>query len=164
MARRRIHAIVMTTALVAAVTIPSALVAQSESPPALGPTPSSEGPTREAEAATARDYLDPEGDPVTPRLMPRYQAFQREFVSDFGAPRIADRLDPLLAFRARLEDRWGDTSLYQWLERGIAFYSWIQSSTRTETKGFDVEVKTGGVAGGKLGVRMVRPLGSGAVE
>src|SRR5918996_1633118 len=116
--------------LVAGLT-PSGVGAQSEPPSQLGPTSSDEGPTRVAEAATARVYLDTDGEPPTPRLMPRYRAFQREFVSDFGASRITDRVDPLLGFKARMEERWGDTSLYQWIERGLAFYSWFQSSTRT---------------------------------
>jgi hypothetical protein len=130
----------------------------------MGPTSSEEGPTRAAQTATARVYLDDEGAPTAPRLMPRYRAFQREFVSDFGTPRITDRIDPLLGFKARLQERWGDTSLYQWLERGLAFYTWVQASTSGETKGFDFKVRTGDMAGGKLGVRMSRPLGSGAVE
>ena len=154
----------LATFLVAGLT-PSGVGAQSAPPSQpLGPTSADEGPTRVAEAATARDYLDTEGEPVTPRLMPRYRAFQREFVSDFGESRITDRVDPLLGFKARLQERWGDTSLYQWIERGLAFYSWFQASTHTETKGFDIKVRAGDMAGGKLGVHMSRPLGSGTAE
>jgi hypothetical protein len=135
--------------------------AQSET---LGPPPSAGGPTREAQTATARAYLDTE--PASPHFMPRYLAFQRDFAHDFGVlgPRVTDRVDALLGLKARLEQRWGDTALYEWLERGLAIYAQIQASTRTEGRGFDVRMETDDVAQGKLGVRMSRPFGAASTE
>jgi hypothetical protein len=154
----------VATIIAGVLVLPSTAAAQAEP---LGPTSSEEGPTRTAQAATAHAYLEGdelEGRQAAPRLMLRYRAFQREFVSDFGASRITDRVDPLLLLKASLEQRWGETPLYTWLERGLAFYTWVQSSTRTERNGFDIKVRTGDVADGKLGVHMSRPLGSGTVE
>ena len=126
----------------------------------VGPTPSRQGPTREARAATAHGYL--EDTPASPRLMPRYLAFQRDFAHDFGVggTALSSGVDPLLALQARLEQRWGGSTVYEWLERGLALYARFQASTRMEKKGFDIKVQTGDVADGKLGVHMSRPLGS----
>ena len=128
-----------------------------------GPT-RAQGPTREARAATVRDHVAET--PEAPRLLSRYHAFQRDFDIDFGVvpSRLVDRLDPLLGLQARLEQRWGDTTLYHWLERGIAFYTWFQASTHRESRGFDITVAADDMAEGKLGVQMSRPLGSGTVE
>ena len=144
---------------------PSAFGQASGGAEAVGPTPSRQGPTREARTATAHGYLGEQ--PASPRLMPRYLAFQREFARDFGVggTALSTGVDPLLALRARLEARWGDHTVYEWLERGLALYARFQASTRMEKKGFDIKVQTGDVADGKLGVHMSRPLGSsGAAE
>lgn len=133
---------------------------QAQTPsPQLGPTTSEEGPTREARAATVHGSLDEPA--ATPRLMPRYAAFQQDFARDFGVlgPQISNRVDRALALKSRLEQRWGDTNLYQWIERGVAAYSWFAATTSTERKGFDIGVDTGRMAQGKLGVQMSRPLG-----
>jgi hypothetical protein len=136
---------------------------QAQADSTTGPTTSSTGPTREAGAATARTVLDAER--ATPRLMPGYLAFQRDFTRDFGgAPRVSDRLSEVLGLKARLEQRWGDTSVYEWIERGLAAYGWIRASTRTERRGFDIRVDTGDMAEGKLGVHMSRPLGNATAE
>jgi hypothetical protein len=141
-----------------------ALEAQSQPDP-LGPTTSGEGPTRDAQVSTARSAVL-EAQNATPKLMPRYLAFQEDFARDFGVlgPRISDRIDGALAFKARFEERWGDTDLYQWLERGIAAYSWLQATTRTEKKGFTIGVDANHVARGKVGIQMSRPLVSETPE
>lgn len=130
-----------------------------------GPTPSSAGPTREAGANTAQGYLEQQRE-LTPRLLLRYRAFQRDFVNDFGVlpPTMGDRVDGLIGLKARLDARWGDAAIYQWIERGFTLYAWIQASTRMEKRGFDLRVETDEMAGGKFGVQMTRPLGTGSVE
>ena len=140
------------------------LYAQSQPDP-LGPTTSSEGPTRDAQVSTART-ADLEAQKATPRLMPGYVAFQQDFARDFGVlgPRVSDRIDGAFAFKARIEERWGDTGLYQWLERGIAAYSWLQATTQTEKKGFTIGVDTGRVSQGRVGIHMSRPLVSETPE
>lgn len=128
-----------------------------------GPTTSSTGPTREAGAATVRTVLDAEN--ATPRLAPGYLAFQRDFTHDFGGRlSVSDRVSGVLGLRARLEQRWGDTSVYEWIERGLAAYGWFRASTRTERRGFDIRVDAGDMAEGKLGVHMSRPLGDATAE
>lgn len=130
-----------------------------------GPTSSTEGPTRVAGAMTAQGYLDSQRG-TTPRLMPGFLAFQEDFTRDFGAlgPSIGDRVDDLLGLKARLDLRWGDAALYQWIERGLALYARMQASTRLERKGFDFKVQTNDMTEGKLGVQMSRPLGTGSAE
>lgn len=139
------------------------LQAQSP-PPALGPTTSEDGPTREARAATAHGTLDEPA--ASPRLMPRYAVFQQDFARDFGVlgPQISNRVDRALALQSRIEQRWGDTNLYQWFERGVAAYSWFAATTRTERRGFDIGVDASRMAQGKLGVQMSRPLGDTSPE
>ena len=142
----------------------AALQAQAEPDP-LGPTTSNEGPTRDAQVSTARTAAL-EARNATPKFMPRYVAFEEDFERDFGVlgPRISDRIDGALAFKARIEERWGDTGLYQWLERGIAAYSWLQATTRTEKRGFTIGVDTNRVAQGRVGIHMSRPLVSETPE
>lgn len=138
-------------------------LAAQESPETIGPTTADQGPTREAKASTARTTIETEQ--ATPRLMPGYLLFQENFVRDFGGgPSISDRLDGALGLKTRLEQRWGDTSVYQWIERGVAAYAWFRASTRTEQSGFDIEVDTATMARGKLGVQMSRPLGTAESE
>jgi hypothetical protein len=128
----------------------------------LGPTTKSQGPTREAQAATV---LDTSLMPAHPHPQLRYQAFQRGFERDFGLPAsLAGTTGGLLGLRARLEHRWGDTSVYHWIERGLAAYSWFRASTSMEKRGFDIRMDTDDVAQGKLGVQMTRPLGTAASE
>jgi hypothetical protein len=138
------------------------LMAQ-ETPEDLGPTTADQGPTREARVSTARTTLDAET--PTPRLMAGYLLFEKDFARDFGnAPRVSDRIGGVLGLQARLEQRWGDSNVYQWIERGLAAYSWFRASTRTEQQGFDISVDAGTMAQGKLGVQMSRPLGTAESE
>ena len=133
------------------------------SPDPLGPTTGGEGPTREAQSATVLD------EQVTPTEAPhpslRYQAFRADFERSFGPPGALDSpLGGLLGLRARLEQRWGDTSVYHWIERGLAAYGWFRASTSMERRGFDIRMDTDDVAQGKLGVQMSRSLGAAAAE
>ena len=121
--------------------------------PAEGP-----GPTRlEARAATAGNLLRPT---IHVSILTRYNKFERDFGDDFGVRGLArdqhgDVLDEL---RTRLDARWGDASLYQWIERGLAIYARVQASTQIRRKGFDMEVEMDDMADGKFGVRVQRAL------
>jgi hypothetical protein len=134
------------------------LAAQTPTEP-IGPATSNAGPTRDAERSTAIEAIE-ESQNATPRLMLRYEAFQADLARDFGVlgPRVSDRIDAALAFKARIEEKWGDHSVYQWLERGLAAYSWFRANTQTERQGFNIGVDTGRVAQGRLGIQMSRPL------
>ena len=116
------------------------------------------GPTRqEAAASTAGSLLHPS---IPTSILPRYYEFEREFDGDFGVhgltrDRDGDVLDEL---RDRLDARWGDASMYQWIERGLALYARFQASTQIRRKGFDMGVEMDDVAEGKLGVRVQRSL------
>ncbi len=139
----------------------SPLLAQSTES-SLGPAPLGQGPTREAQAATV---LDADQRPGKSRPILRYQAFQRDFQRDFGlATPLASGAGGLLGLRARLEERWGNTTVYQWLERGLAAYTWFRASTSTERRGFDIRMDTDDMAEGRVGVEMSRPLGSADAE
>ena len=121
--------------------------------PASGP-----GPTRmDARAATVSNLLLPS---VQIPILPRYNQFERDFGVDFGVRGLLDDRDGdvLEDLRARLDARWGDATVYQWLERGLALYARVQASTQMRRKGFDMEVEMDDVAEGKLGLRVQRSL------
>lgn len=116
------------------------------------------GPTRaEARAATAGDLMRPS---LQVSILSRYHQFQRDFDGDFGVEGLTrDQDDHVLDdLRARLEARWGDATMYQWIERGLAIYARVQASTQLRRKGFDMEVDMDDMSDGKLGVRVQRSL------
>ena len=116
------------------------------------------GPTREeARAATAGSLLRPS---IQVSIPTRYDQFQREFDGDFGVRGLTnDRDGDVIGdLRARLDARWGDATLYQWIERGLAIYARVQASTQIRRRGFDMEVDVDDVSEGKLGVRVQRAL------
>ena len=121
--------------------------------PSTGP-----GPTRlEARAATASNLLLPS---VQIPILSRYNQFERDFGVDFGVRGLVDDRegDVLEDLRARLDARWGDATMYQWIERGLALYARVQASTQLRRKGFDMEVEMDDVAQGKVGLRVQRSL------
>lgn len=116
------------------------------------------GPTRsEAAASTAERLLHPS---IPVSIVSRYSEFEREFDGDFGVRGLTrDRDDDVLEdIRQRLDARWGDATMYQWIERGLALYARFQASTQIRRKGFDMGVEMDDVAEGKLGVRVQRSL------
>jgi hypothetical protein len=116
------------------------------------------GPTRaEARAATAGDLALPS---VRIPILSRYHEFERDFGVDFGVRGLVDDRDGdvLDDLRARLDARWGDATVYQWIERGLALYARVQASTQLRRKGFDMEVEMDDVAEGKVGLRVQRSL------
>ena len=134
------------------------LAAQTPQEP-IGPATSDAGPTREAGRSTAIETME-QAQNAQPRLTPHYEAFQADLERDFGVlgPRVSDRIDAALAFKARIEEKWGDNSIYQWLERGVAAYSWFRANTQTKHQGFNIGVDTRRVAQGRVGIQMSRPL------
>jgi hypothetical protein len=116
------------------------------------------GPTRhEARAATAGNLLRPT---VQISVLTRYNKFERDFGTDFGVAGLArdQQGDVLEELHARLDARWGDATMYQWIQRGLAIYARVQASTQIRRKGFDMEVEMDDVAEGKFGVRVQRAL------
>ena len=116
------------------------------------------GPTlQEARASTAGRLLLP---PLPISILGRYQEFERDFGGDFGVEGLTrDQNDDVLEeLRSRLDARWGDATVYQWIERGLALYAQFQASTQIRRKGFDMEVEMDDVADGKFGVRVHRSL------
>ena len=116
------------------------------------------GPTRlEARAATVASLLYPV---ASISILSRYSEFERDFGGDFGVEGLAqDRDGDVLAeLQERLDTRWGDATLYQWIERGVALYARIQASTHIRKKGFDMDLEMEDVTDGKLGVRVHRAL------
>ena len=116
------------------------------------------GPTRlEARAATVANLLRPS---ASFSILSRYSEFEQDFGGDFGVEGLArDRDgDVLTELQEKLDARWGDATLYQWIQRGVALYARIQASTQIRRKGFDMELETEDVAEGKLGVRVHRAL------
>jgi hypothetical protein len=116
------------------------------------------GPTRhEARAATARSLLGPSA-PLS--ILSRYHEFERDFGGDFGVQGLIEDRDGdvLEDLRARLDTKWGNATLYQWIERGVALYARVRASTEIRKKGFDMKVDMDDAAEGKFGVRVHRAL------
>ena len=63
-----------------------------------------------------------------------------------------------MARSTRGDARWGDATVYQWIERGLALYARVQATTQLRRKGFDMEVEMDDVAEGKVGLRVQRSL------
>ncbi len=121
------------------------------------------GPTVEARAVTARSLLlDPAFDPPSVQL--RYGAYERDFARAFGFPVLAaayaDSEGFWSGFERWLGTRWGDTTVFGWVERGLVLYARIQASTRFENRGFNMDLDMEDVAEGKFGVRVSRSLDS----
>lgn len=119
------------------------------------------GPTLEARAVTARSHLR---GPVleVPSVWLRSSAYERDFARAFGFPVGAVSLADSQTFWADLErwldSRWGESTVFDWVERGLVLYARFQASTRFENRGFDMDLDMDDVAEGKFGVRVSRAL------
>jgi hypothetical protein len=119
------------------------------------------GPTLEARAVTARSMLrDPA--PAPPSVFLRYAAYQRDFAKSFGYPvlglAVTDSENFWRDLERWLDTRWGDSSVTDWVERGLLLYARVQASTQFERRGFNMEMDVDDVAEGKFGVRVSRSL------
>ncbi|MGH7543590.1 MAG: hypothetical protein ACREK7_06575 [Gemmatimonadota bacterium] len=126
-----------------------------------GRTPSLAGPTLEARAVTALSLLDDPG-PGPPSVFLRYDAYEREFARSFGYPvlglAVTDSEDFWRGLERWLDTRWGDSTVTDWVERGLLLYARVQASTQFEKRGFNMEMDVDDVAEGKFGVRVSRSL------
>jgi hypothetical protein len=124
-------------------------------------TPALGGPTLEARAVTARSLLDPT-DPESPSVFLRYGVFQRDFARSFGYPVLGLAAPDSETFWSGLERwldaRWGDSTVTDWVERGLLVYARVQASTHFERRGFNMQMDVDDVAEGKFGVRVSRSL------
>lgn len=123
-------------------------------------SPRHAGPTLEADAATVQPLGVHERGFDSPWIRDRYAAFAREFAADFGVAGLeaeAATSDMFLdALRRRLSTRFGDTTVYGWVERGLFLYARMKAYTEMESRGFDFEVEMDEMAEGKLGLRVNR--------
>jgi hypothetical protein len=119
------------------------------------------GPTLEARAVTARSLLDA-ADTGSPSVFLRYDAFQRDFARSFGYPVLGlvapDSQNFWVGLEQWLDARWGDSTVTDWVERGLLLYARVQASTHFERRGFDMKMDVDDVAEGKFGVRVSRSL------
>ena len=119
------------------------------------------GPTLEARAVTARSLLHDAG-PAPPSVFLRYGAFQRDFARSFGYPvlglAVSDSGNFWSGLERWLDARWGDSTVTDWVERGLLLYARVQASTQFERRGFNMEMDVEDVAEGKFGVRVSRSL------
>ena len=124
-------------------------------------TPSLAGPTLEARAVTARSLLDDLG-PEPPSVILRYDAFQRDFARSFGYTvgglAVSDSQNFWSGLERWFDARWGDSSVTEWVERGLLLYARVQASTQFEKRGFNMKMDVDDVAEGKFGVRVSRSL------
>lgn len=122
------------------------------------------GPTLEARAVTAQSLLrDSAYD--SPSVQLRYGAYERDFARAFGFPLMAGGYAAgSEGFWSGLENwlngRWGDSTVFGWVERGLLFYARFQANTRFENRGFNMDLDVEDVAEGKFGVRVSRSLDS----
>jgi len=117
------------------------------------------GPTVEARAVTARSLLDAT---EPPSVLLRYGAYQRDFAKSFGYPVLTLAVTDSESFWNGLERwldaRWGDSTVTDWVERGLFLYARFQASTQFERRGFNMKMDVDDVAEGKFGVRVSRSL------
>lgn len=117
------------------------------------------GPTLESRAVTARSLLRDSGRD-SPSVYLRYGAYERDFARAFGFPVIgpayADEESFWSALERRLDHRWGDSTVFSWVERGLLLYARFQASTRFENRGFNMDLDVDDAAQGKFGVRVSR--------
>lgn len=132
--------------------------AQQAAPEARMPSLSA-GPTMEARAVTARLLVD-DTPPGSPSVFLRYGAFHRDFARSFGYPvlelAVTDSENFWSGLERWLDARWGDSTLTDWVERGLLLYARVQASTQFERRGFNMEMDVEDVAEGKFGVRVSR--------
>lgn len=119
------------------------------------------GPTRDASIATARSLAVQPA--VTDRMVRlRSESFARRFAEDFGVTSGGVEFGGDAGFlhrvRRTLEARWGDTDVYEWIERGLFFYARMKAYSEMEKKGFDVEMNMGDMTEGRLGLKVARSL------
>lgn len=113
------------------------------------------GPTREALMATAVRMSSTEA--RVPQILPRYHDFERDFRTDFGPGQLSQDPDDFMnGIHQRLTTRFGDTPVYQWVQRGLVLYARVKAFTEMERNGFNMAVEMDDVAEGKLGVRVNR--------
>lgn len=121
------------------------------------------GPTLEARAVTARSLLR-DSAYNSPSVQIRYGAYERDFARAFGFPLMtatyADSQSFLEGLENWLNGRWGDSTVFGWVERGLLLYARIQANTRFENRGFNMDLDVEDVAEGKFGVRVSRSLDS----
>jgi hypothetical protein len=124
-------------------------------------TPSLAGPTHEARAVTAMSLLDDPGS-GGPSVILRYGAFQRDFARSFGYPvlglAVTDSQNFWSGLERWLDARWGDSTVTDWVERGLFLYARVQATTQFEKRGFNMKMDVDDVAEGKFGVRVSRSL------
>ncbi|HUP19134.1 MAG TPA: hypothetical protein VM778_04175 [Gemmatimonadota bacterium] len=116
----------------------------------------SPGPTRDALMATALRLSS--RDAAAPEILHRYQIYAQEFDAHFLPDGSTESEDFMASVDRRLATRYGDTSLYQWLQRGLVLYARFKAFTEVEHRGFNMQVEVEDVAEGKLGVRVDRAL------
>lgn len=115
------------------------------------------GPTRDALMATAVRMSSTEA--RVPEILPRYHDFEVAFRTDFGPGRLSQDPDDFMnGVHERLTTRFGDTPVYQWVQRGLVLYARVKAFTEMERNGFNMAVEMDDVAEGKLGVRVNRAL------
>lgn len=119
------------------------------------------GPTVEARAETARSLLRASAF-QSPSFQLRHNAYETDFARAFGAPLPGVPYIGGESFWIGLEQwlntRWGDTTVFGWVERGLLLYSRIQASTQFENRGFNMDLDMDDMAEGKFGVRVSRSL------
>ncbi len=113
------------------------------------------GPTREALMSTALRMSAPPA-PSADVLL-RYDSFANDFRSHFGQS-VESPDDFMNGMHQTLLLRFGDTPVYQWVQRGLVLYARMKALTEMERNGFEMEVEMDDVAEGKLGVRVNRSL------
>lgn len=119
------------------------------------------GPTLEARAVTARSLLY-HSTLDGPSVGLRYGAYERDFARAFGFPLTAAAYADSESFWTGLErwvnTRWGDSTVFGWVERGLLLYARVQANTQFENRGFNMDLDMEDVAEGKFGVRVSRAL------
>jgi len=122
------------------------------------------GPPLRASVSSARAFADAAHAVPGPGVRFRHDSFAREFARDFGFRYASSHADEqeeahlLERLHRRLETKWGDTTVYGWVERCIALYAHFEALTSGDHAGFDMDLEVDDLARGRVGLQMSRAI------
>jgi len=122
------------------------------------------GPPLRVSVSSARAFADATETVSGPGVHFQHETFAREFARDFGFQYASshaneeDDIHLLERLHRRLETKWGDTTVYGWVERCIALYAHFEALTSGDHAGFDMNLEVDDLSRGRVGLQMSRSL------
>lgn len=126
--------------------------------------PAASGPPLRASVSSARSFADAAEGVPGPGVRFQHDSFARELARDFGFRYASfhageeDEVNLLEQLHRRLETKWGDTTVYGWVERCIALYAQFEAMTSGDHAGFDMGLEVDDLSRGRVGLQMSRVI------